>query len=216
MAGTDLKLRYPAENCVRNDFITCLIEDEYGLWRSRFEARTIVDIGGTVGFFSVAARARYPHAAIHCYEPNARVIGYLRENISTIGVEVFHGAVGATQQLVEVVDCGDSNLTRTRPVFEDGPKIRQVSFSRVVDRLPGSVDLVKMDCERAEWEIFEDLEAWNGVKDSEWSITFGEGGTTQTWPRNSMTWALVSRATSRVAIGERFGYESSSCFRSRT
>ena len=34
--------------------------------------------------------------------------------------------------------------------------------------------------------------------------------------KNSMTWALVSRATSRVAIGERFGQRSSSCFRSRT
>jgi hypothetical protein len=41
--------------------------------------------------------------------------------------------------------------------------INLVSLRTAVERLGGSVDLLKLDCEGAEWEIFDDLEPFKAV-----------------------------------------------------
>ena len=42
--------------------------------------------------------------------------------------------------------------------------IPQVAVRTAVERMGGVVDLVKMDCEGAEWEMLEDLGSWSGVR----------------------------------------------------
>lgn len=58
-------LEYLDEEGVGADFITCVLRNTYGLGRHLADIRTIVDVGASFGFFSLAARARYPDAAIH-------------------------------------------------------------------------------------------------------------------------------------------------------
>ena len=58
-------------------------------------------------------------------------------------------------------DDGDSNQAKTNPLV-NGP-ILQVSFSTVLDRLSGKIDLLKLDCEGAEWDLFEAEECWRHV-----------------------------------------------------
>ena len=162
IGGRSLQLSYPSEQGISADFVTCCMVDEYGLSRISGPVHTILDLGSNVGFFSLAARARFPAAAIHAYEPNPRVLRHLRPNAEACGVKVFAEAVGDRAGCVTMTERGDSNQARTRAV-ESGD-IPLVALSTAVARLGGRVDLAKIDCEGAEWEMFQDVQAWTGIR----------------------------------------------------
>jgi FkbM family methyltransferase len=162
VAGKNLPLHYPEETGVQNDFFACVIRNEYGLRHQLGEVRTILDIGANIGFFSVAARGRYPHATIHAYEPNPRVISILESNTAPLGIEIHAEAVGARDGRTTILDVGDSNQART--VTSETGEIPQVSLETAIDRLGGTVDLLKLDCEGAEWDLFRATDAWKRVR----------------------------------------------------
>ncbi len=156
--GRWVSLSFPPEGGVANDFLCCLLEDNYGLSRARGPVKTILDIGGNVGFFSLAARSWFPQARIHVYEPNPRILPFLRANADVARAEVFPEAVGAADGFVNLDDHGDSNQAHT--VQSAAGNIPQTALATVVARLGGSVDLAKIDCEGAEWEMLQDAESW--------------------------------------------------------
>jgi FkbM family methyltransferase len=161
---TRVPLAHPAERGIENDFLTCFMADEYGLWHARGPVKTILDIGSNVGFFAMAARARFSGATVHAYEPNPRVLPFLRQNAAACRVEVFAEAVGDQEGVVTIVDMGDSNQARTSSSGTSGVKAPQVSLSTAVNRIGGSVDLAKFDCEGAEWQLFQDAEPWRQIR----------------------------------------------------
>ncbi len=126
-----------------------------------------------MGFFSLAARGCYPGAAIHAYEPNPRILPYLAGNARPLQVRVFNEAVGATHDRVEILDSGESNLAAVQK--SPAGSVIQVPFSEAVARLGGHVDLLKLDCEGAEWELFESESDWRRVRDlrMEYHLTNG-------------------------------------------
>ncbi len=161
-AGKPVLLSYPPESGVRTDFFTCVIRNDYGLRRRLPQVRTILDIGANVGFFSIAARARYPKAIIHAYEPNPRVLPFLRSNVSGLGVEIYPEAVGSQSGFAKILDPGPSNLARTS--VTDAGEIPLISLDTAIQRLGGSVDLLKLDCEGAEWDLFPLADAWRHIR----------------------------------------------------
>ena len=154
----------PVEHGAAADFITCFIEDEYGLGEIRFPVATIIDIGANIGFLSMAARAYFPDATIHAYEPNPRVLAYARKNAAAAGFELFNEAVGGTAGTVSIEDSGDSNQAITRSGGSSGVQVPQITLSTAVARLGGRIDLAKIDCEGAEWEMFNDAAAWSHIR----------------------------------------------------
>lgn len=164
LRGQSVPISSPTEHGATNDFLTCFIEDDYGLSAVGFPVQTIADIGANIGFFSMAARAYYPGAKIHAYEPNPRVLEHSLKNAATAEFNLFAEAVGATAGYVAIDDSGDSNQARTIPGAGSRSQIPQVSLSTVVERLGGRIDLAKIDCEGAEWELFSDSPAWAGIK----------------------------------------------------
>jgi FkbM family methyltransferase len=159
-----VNLAFPEEHGILVDFLTCFIEDEYGLGTIKTPVRTIVDIGANVGFFSMAASARFPFAQIHAYEPNRRIFPYLSKNAKQAGVQVYCEAVGATAGWVKINDTGDSNQATTSPAAKADDGIPRVSLAEVVARIGGTIDLAKIDCEGAEWEMFTDRASWRHIK----------------------------------------------------
>ena len=160
-------LSYPEEEGVLFDFITCVVRDEYGLGSCPTEPATILDIGANIGLFALAARGRFPQAAIHCYEPNPRALAYLTANAQAGRITVYSEAVGAENGRVRIIDTSDSNQATTIDVAGDaipGDGIPKVAFEVAVKRL-GNVDLLKLDCEGAEWELFLAREAWRKVRE---------------------------------------------------
>ncbi len=155
-----LRVNAPPEHGLAYDFINLFFDDEYGLKSLHHYPQTIVDIGANIGLFSQMAGALFPGATIHSYEPNSRLHDYLNKNLGQIGGKLFPEAVGAEAGTGRSLDTGDSRTG----VFEKGGDTPIVSFSTVVERLGGTIDLLKIDCEGGEWDIFENPVPFRNVR----------------------------------------------------
>jgi FkbM family methyltransferase len=155
IAGRRVPLICPAGSGHKNDFRDIFLRDSYhlGLVARDKDIGRIVDIGANCGMFSLVARAYFPRAAISAYEPNPIVLETLRSNVANLDVEVIASAVGGAGGWVRVEHPeGQTYLGRTVV----GGDIRRVPIREVLHRL-GTVDLLKLDCEGAEWEILDAL-----------------------------------------------------------
>jgi FkbM family methyltransferase len=163
VSGKRIRLLYPQDRGIHSDFIVCFIHNDYGLSQHLSGIKTILDVGANVGFFSIAARGHYPDAVIHAYEPNPLILRFLDANTSELGIEIHHEAVGGRAGSVRMLYAGDScNLAQTYTA-ESG-EIPQVSLQTAIDRIGGTVDLLKLDCEGAEWDIFQSDICWQNIK----------------------------------------------------
>ncbi|HET7104866.1 MAG TPA: FkbM family methyltransferase [Terracidiphilus sp.] len=172
-----ISLRFPDEAGIHSDFITCLLRNDYGLRRRLGDVRTILDVGANVGFFALAARARYPHTLIHVYEPNPRVLPYLHANLADTNISIYPEAVGGVPGFVAMVDEGASNEARTLACTHADSGIRQVNLATAMERLGRRVDLLKLDCEGAEWEILKQEMRWETVRNIRMEYHTWHGGT---------------------------------------
>jgi FkbM family methyltransferase len=152
----------PQETGVEVAFVEILLDDCYGLEKLSQPILKVLDIGANVGLFSIAARNRFPNAVIHAYEPNPNLEKYLQIQAHTASFDYFMEAVGLEDGKVSLEFQEDSVLTRSR-VDEMG-EIPQVAFGTAIERIGGSVDLAKVDCEGAEWLLFQDADNWQSVK----------------------------------------------------
>ena len=161
-----IELRFLDEEGVAADFITCVLRNTYGLGHHLTDVRTIVDVGASFGFFSLAARARYPHAVIHAYEPNPRILPLLRANAAGFGVEIHPEAVGDRDGTVRLIDEGPSDQARVGIPEKDAQsyQVRQVSLEALVKEAGGRIDLLKLDCEGAEWDILKPANGWQSIR----------------------------------------------------
>lgn len=158
-----VSLHYPEEEGVFNDFISIFLDDDYGLEcfkGKKFEK--VIDIGANVGFFSLAARIAFPLSEIHAYEPNSDLSIFLNSYSNTLNFECFGEAVGGASGIVELELLGDSNQTRIK--CSDLGNIKMISLEEALNRSGGYVDLLKMDCEGSEWDIFEEKDSLRKVR----------------------------------------------------
>ncbi len=162
LGQTEISLDAPEEVGLRSDFINVLLDDEYGLGKAVGTPRTICDIGANIGLFSLWARHKFPDAKIHSYEPNPRVLECLQKNLQGQDVTVYPEAVGAESGKIEMEDKWDSRNAKIQSSSEG--RIEMVSIATAIERLGGEIDLLKMDCEGGEWDIFQAADALKKVK----------------------------------------------------
>jgi FkbM family methyltransferase len=160
--GTDIKIHAPNEAGVNADFVTIFLDDCYGLLDVALPQKArVIDIGANIGLFSMAARFRFPDATIHAYEPNPRLSAFIRSHASQAKFHFFSEAVALRDGHVALVDRADSNLATT--VDSDSSTIPSVAFPRALERIGGHADLVKIDCEGAEWPLLFDSAVWPSI-----------------------------------------------------
>ena len=174
-----VSLRIPGAEDINASFIDCFLRNEYGLGQNLAEVRTILDVGANVGFFSLAARAYYPGATIHAYEPNPRILPFLGANTSGLNIQIYPEAVSEKSGYITMIDRGPSDQARTRISDNSKGDICQVSLEKAIERIGGSVDLLKLDCEGAEWEIFKLNDCWDSIRDIRMEFHFFDGETVQ-------------------------------------
>ena len=153
-----------------------LFEDCYHLADVRSPVATVLDIGANTGCFALAARHFFPTATIHCYEPNHSLEQSLSAHCSPIGAKYFIASVGAKEGRVNL-DLKDDSMHSVSREDPNG-QVAQVAFRDAVKRL-GTVDVLKLDCEGAEWDLFSDIESWASVR----SITMEY----HLWARSGLT-----------------------------
>lgn len=163
LGGRRISLDLPvAERLMQeHEFSKIVIDDCYRLMEIQ-DVRNVLDIGSNIGLFAIAARRRFPKATIHCYEPNPAIIPYLRSHCTQAECEFFPAAIGLRDGRVSLRVTEQGTLFSTT-VEDPSGEISEVSFAGAVGKL-GTVDFLKLDCEGAEWDLFEDLTTWKSVR----------------------------------------------------
>ncbi len=192
IAGRTVRLSFPErERDVHEfEFGKIVFEDCYRLDRIAHPVRTVLDIGANIGLFAIAARRHFAHALIQCYEPNPALEPYLAAHCADIGALYNMEAVGSAPGRIALESDNDS-LHSVSQLRSDG-SIVQRSFSDAVAKL-GNVDLVKLDCEGAEWDIFSDPAPWQQIR----SIVMEY----HLWARPDATTESVERCLQALGFG---------------
>jgi FkbM family methyltransferase len=144
-------------------FKDIFLSDVYGLEALPRPPKSIIDVGAHAGLFGIAGRLYFPRAVIHAYEPNP-VLWPSLDHQSKIGrFSVFHEAVGLSRGKAVLESHGDTVFTRC--VQSPSGEVRVAAISEAIRRIAnnGIVDLLKLDCEGAEWDILRDGEAMQRV-----------------------------------------------------
>jgi FkbM family methyltransferase len=160
--GERQNVNLPSEKGMDGEFIEVLLDDCYGVEQLSESLIKIIDIGANVGLFPIAARNRFPQAVIHAYEANPNLEKYLKHQSQIANFEYFMEAVGGQDGKVTLDIREVSGKTRSS-VSENGD-IPMISLKRAIERIGDRVDLAKVDCEGAEWLLFEDRDTWQLVQ----------------------------------------------------
>jgi FkbM family methyltransferase len=162
--GEELKeLALPDDAGTAIAFKDISISDVYGLEALHEPPKTIIDIGAHAGLFSMAARLYFPNALIHAYEPNPALWPYLGRQSEIGRFTTFHEAVSFDEGRADLQFLGGSVFTRC--VLSESGETKVTTISEAIRRIAnnGRVDLLKLDCEGAEWEILKDVNAMERV-----------------------------------------------------
>jgi FkbM family methyltransferase len=156
------KLQVPSEESLSWVFRDLVLDDEYGLLELSSQPTTIIDVGANVGFFSVWAGACFPEATIHSYEPSMAIQEILRTNVDQVGATVYAEGVAETDGRGVFHQANASRMSQCQLSSEGSVPI--TSLQSALKRIGGHVDLLKLDCEGAEWSILQDVEALRNVR----------------------------------------------------
>jgi FkbM family methyltransferase len=164
LRGTRSELLIPRDDHgVQFVFYDVLLTDCYRLDRNRGRYRTILDVGGNVGIFALAARMANPNAVIHSYEPNKGLERFLSQQCATAGSQYFLEAIGPAQTTARMEMTGDTSVAGATVVDKAG-EVQVTPLAVAVSRLGGSVDFAKLDCEGSEWSLFSVPDQWADIR----------------------------------------------------
>jgi FkbM family methyltransferase len=150
-----------------HEFKEIFFEEAYfvGLKRRLPNSPIIIDIGANAGFFTMLAASKYPNATIFAYEPMRDNYNQLKRNIrlnENTDIKCFQKAVyGYSGEVLINFNTSDTFTTSATviqhsPVQNDTAGIRVPCIS-MFDIFAGNnlsyCDLLKLDCEGAEYEI---------------------------------------------------------------
>ena len=130
-------------------------------------AHLIVDAGGYIGLASILFAKRFPNAQIVCLEPSTENFAIAHKNCSPYAnITVLNVALGAESGRVMLRDRGTGHwgFSVSRRLSSPSVVIESVQVITLNDLLRRfnceQIDLLKLDIEGAEYELFEEAESW--------------------------------------------------------
>ena len=152
-----------------NDFMSLYIYNEifiehcYDYPAIQKQSPVIIDIGANTGLFALRMKQLYPSAMIYCYEPFPPNFAQLSGNIQASNLKdvfIIPNGVGGrsrTEHLyVNKTNLGGHSLFASEAHSNESVEIAITDITKVLnDTGHEHIDLIKMDCEGAEYEILK-------------------------------------------------------------
>ena len=137
------------------------LEAEYD-FRVLGEPRVIVDAGANIGLASILFANRYPRARIYAIEPERSNFDLLVENVRPYdNVVPIQAALWGENTTINIVDPGEGAWGFMTDAAGDGHEVSAITVDRLMDDYDiDRIDILKIDIEGAEKEVFADNPAW--------------------------------------------------------
>jgi FkbM family methyltransferase len=156
-------------------FEQIFVEREYACLDDLESARLIVDCGANVGYSSAYWLSRLPMASVIAIEPDPENFSILQRNLQPYGARASAIQAGVWSSNVGLVIANETYRDgrewsrQVRPVrLGEEPAFRAIDIGSVLsDDIHRRIDLLKIDIERAETEVFSaNYEHWLGRVDN--------------------------------------------------
>lgn len=126
-------------------------------YKPKNNPRVILDLGANIGIASIWFKLNYPESIIHAYEPNPEMYEILVNNISKFkNVYCFNKAISNQRTKINF-NISKRSFSSSVYSFNDSQKIivDAVTIDDAIDKIGGSVDLMKIDIEGSEFTAIE-------------------------------------------------------------
>lgn len=143
-----------------------LVDNEYGL-PDNMRGYVVLDIGAHIGAFAIACQKRYAKS-ITCYEPDPENFELLAHNVNddvenATEVTVIQMAVaGKTRKDAGIRRLKNHDFGRRNTghvdIFGDPDGTPCCGINDAIKCIGEPIDILKIDCEGAEWSIFEEID----------------------------------------------------------
>jgi FkbM family methyltransferase len=148
-------------------YVECLLDGEYA-FDLPFDPETIVDAGANIGLTSIYFANKYPKAKIIAVEAEASNFSVLKRNVQPyLTIFPVHAALWNRDGETSVGERPAATGGKSAFVVRDGPgvKTRAITMQTLLREMSAQIiDLVKIDIEGAEKEVFEDTSWLTDVK----------------------------------------------------
>ncbi|NOX24542.1 MAG: FkbM family methyltransferase [Deltaproteobacteria bacterium] len=161
IAKNNIKVEVPQR--LHHEFKEIFMENAYsiGLRKKVKKNATIIDIGANVGFFTMFVVSKYPNATVYSYEPiysNFETLIRNKELNNTKKITCFNEAVCGHNGMIKIYfDDTDSFTTSATIVNNDNLPAIEISCLTLAEVFKrnnlNKCDLLKLDCEGAEYDI---------------------------------------------------------------
>jgi FkbM family methyltransferase len=122
----------------------------------------ILDLGAHIGAFTIWLHRQHGVAEAFCFEPNPEFFTLLQFNLSQNGCEnvrLYRQAMGGStrqsEMWLDTVTHARSSLHRRSTSSFEHLLVQVIALNEWLEKVGGTFDLLKMDCEGAEWEMLK-------------------------------------------------------------
>lgn len=143
------------------------IDECYDLAFHDEKTLNIIDIGSNTGMFILRMKQCYPNSFITGYEPMPFVFKQLSDNLNTNGIQnykVFQKGVGGKNRIeklyIHPTNIGGNSFFKAMTKNSNFIEIEVIDIHEMLANIgDADCDLIKLDCEGAEYEILKSLTA---------------------------------------------------------
>jgi FkbM family methyltransferase len=131
----------------------------------QIESPIVIDIGANVGFFTLFADFKLQNPVVYSFEPIQRNFALLQRNLAGLDksrIHLINKAVSNSDQEIVLQFNTVQSITTSASIFHDsgnieGEKVESITLTGLAEEYKLSrIDLLKLDCEGAEYGIFYD------------------------------------------------------------
>jgi len=169
-------------HCLYNKNVGFLLKeifaDEVYAVNENAKVKSVLDIGANIGLSVAYFKMKFPSAKIECYEPDENSFALLQKNVganSWKNVKCYKEAVSDKDGFLYASEVEEMASVNSQFSSDASSKKNKVPSKDIAVILQQHFDVIKMDIEGAEWDVFKKIiEEKLITKTNHWFVEFHE------------------------------------------